>query len=1250
MLLATNAVLPFHAREGRSGILWCGRTVALGRTQGDAMARAEAAGSRPDAVLTAIFTFFASMMTGANAIRLALYQPDGTMRACTLAVGSRQSLLEAVRTIAATDPDRSGEAPLYGLAAEDHGDWRSTTKRIWPNPEVERQDLLILTAISSQAINFRIVYDASCFNDNTIQNWESTLAHLLAQGLTDPDLPLASYDLVSTRERRRLEAWNATDVPRQELVGLHELLERQVRRTPQALAIQGESGRLTYGQLHQQSDNLASHLSRRGVGPGQVIAMHLPRGCALYTAMLAILKTRAAFLPLDTDYPRERLIEMVKQAKASVILHDGVDAPLLDGETEPASLDVRPLLMTGAAAASPRPEVRGRDVAYILFTSGSTGRPKGVMVPHEAICNRLLWMRDALGVSDTDVVLQKTPIGFDVSLWEIFLPLITGARLVFLPQGAHRDPVAIADFVQSYSVTLLHFVPSMLKEFLEEPAVGRLSSLRHVICSGEALSPALKQRCADQIGIAPDNLYGPTEAAIDVSWWPAAAGPDARRIPIGRPIDNIRLYVRDSELRALPIGAPGEICIAGIGLATGYVNDEKQTRDRFVVDPFAEQQCLYRTGDIGRFREDGALEWLGRTDSQVKINGMRLELEEVENLLEAHPDVSEAVALVLGEDANGRLIAVVTPRVGARLQSAALREHLMRFLPSSLLPSDVVIRSDIPLTATGKADRKALTQEIVTARERASSSSDVAVHASIDIADDLQRTVVSLWRDVLGVAVIRASDSFFALGGTSIGAVRMVVRVRAQIRRDVRISDVFARPSLQDFLSGVARAPPLSAPASQSRTPQLEPMLSPMQRRLWFLYVAEPASIRYNIAFALRIRGAGKSVIENALKAALQRHSALRCRIAEINGQPHVSIGCEPEHVFEDAPVLSARTDFAAVEAAKEWAKRPFDLAGQPPVRFALSEGENDHVLFICVHHLVFDEWSWELLLEELALGVSGEQASGISDSRAPTALSSCARSAAEHQRSLGFWLDRLADAPPPLDHPFDNSALLSGGNDPVLWTWNIARPIAQRIQAFIRCCNVTPTVFFLTAYATLLGRLSAQDDFVIALVATTRDSITEERQVGFFVNTLPLRLQLNARQPVREWMRSCAAEVGETLDHRHVPFDEIVAKLAAAHNDQRTDLAEICFVFREMPRRLPLPAGIEFETLDISNLAAQYLLKLDVSETAVGFRCRWVANSSFVSERMLEHMSGQINNLIDQMLDNPEGELGSLRLRPNKS
>jgi amino acid adenylation domain-containing protein len=1243
-------MLPFHAREGRSGILRRGRTVALGRRQGDALERAEAAGSRPEAVVTAIFTFFALIMTGANAIRLALYQPDGAVRAYTLAVDGRQSLFDAVRSIGATDPDRDREPPVYGLAAEDDGDWRATKRRIWSNPGVERQDLLVLTSISSAAIHFRIVYDGGCFGEDTIRSWESTLAHLLAQALVDPDLPLASYDLVSAQERRRLEAWNATDLPRQEVVGLHKLLDRQYRRTPQALAIEGETGRLTYAQLHQQSDNLASHLTRRGVGPGHVVAMQLPRGCALYAAMVAILKTGAAFLPLDTDYPRERLIQMVKQAKASVILHDGVGGPLLDGETEPASLDIRPLLMAGAPGANPPPKVRGRDVAYILFTSGSTGRPKGVMVPHEAICNRLLWMRDAFDVSDTDVVLQKTPVGFDVSLWEIFLPLITGARLIFMPQGAHRDPVAITACIESYAVTLLHFVPSMLKEFLEEPAVGRFSSLRHVICSGEALSPALKQRCADQIGIAPDNLYGPTEAAIDVSWWPAAAGPDARRTPIGRPIDNIRLYVRNSDLRPLPIGAPGEICIAGIGLATGYVNDEQQTRDRFVADPFVEQQCLYRTGDIGRFRENGALEWLGRTDSQVKINGIRLELGEVENLLEAHPDVREAVALVLAEGGNTRLSAVVIPRVGAGVEPPALREYLMRFLPLSLLPSDVVIRSDIPLTPSGKADRKALTQQIVAARERAPSSSDGAVDSSIDVADDVRRTVVSIWRDVLGVPVIGALDSFFALGGTSLTAARMIVRVRAHLRRDIRISEVFESPRLGAFLSRLACALPLGAPASESRAPQLEPMLSPIQRRLWFLYVAEPTSIRYNIAFALRIRGVGKSVIEKALKAALQRHPALRCRIAEINGQPHLSIGSEPEHLFEDTPVLAARTDSAAVDAVKEWAKRPFDLAAQPPIRFALCEGDNDHVLFICVHHLVFDEWSWELLLEDLAFGVGHDHVSRKSDSRALTSLDSNVRSAGEHQRSLRFWLDRLADTPPPLDHPFDGSALVAGRSGAVVWTWDIASPIAQRIRVFTRSSNITLTAFFMAAYATLLGRLSAQDDFVIALVATTRDSLIEERQVGFFVNTLPLRLRLNASQSVQQWMRSCAVEVGEALDHRHVPLDEIVAKLAPAHNGQRTDLAEICFVFREMPRPLALPIGVDFEILDIPTLAAKYLLKLDVSETAVGFRCRWVADSGCVSERRLEHMSGQINNLMDQMLDNPEGELGSLSLRPHKS
>ena len=343
MLVPTVAVLPFHARERRSGILRCGRTVALGRMRGDALASAEAAGSRPEAVVSAIFTFFASTMTGASAIRLALYQPDGTVRMCTLAAEGRQSLLDTVQRIDATGPDCDGEPPLYGLAAEAHGDWKAATKRIWLDPGVARQDLLVLTWISSAAVNFRIVYDSGCFSDDTIQSWESTLAHLLAQALKDPDLPLASYDLVSARDRRRLEAWNATDLPRQEVAGLPQLLDTAVLADSAGGGDRGGGGRLTYAQLQQESDNLASHL-RRGIGPGHVVAMHLARGCALYAAMVAILKTGAAFLPLDTDYPRERLTDMVEQANASVILHDGLDGPLLDGETAPAWLDIRPLL------------------------------------------------------------------------------------------------------------------------------------------------------------------------------------------------------------------------------------------------------------------------------------------------------------------------------------------------------------------------------------------------------------------------------------------------------------------------------------------------------------------------------------------------------------------------------------------------------------------------------------------------------------------------------------------------------------------------------------------------------------------------------------------------------------------------------------------------------------------------------------------------------------------------------------------
>ncbi|WP_344344993.1 amino acid adenylation domain-containing protein, partial [Kitasatospora putterlickiae] len=506
-----------------------------------------------------------------------------------------------------------------------------------------------------------------------------------------PELPVGRADILTPEERRQLLAdWNDTgrDVP---ATTLPELFAAQAARTPEATALVAGTERLSYARLDARANRVAHWLIAQGVRPGDTVAVALPRSAELVTVLLATHKAGAAYLPLDLDYPAERTAFMCRDAEPTYVVDDlDLISGILEGEDGDA---VAPVVASHPGLP-----------AYVIYTSGSTGRPKGVVVPQRAIVNRLLWMQDEYGLGPDDRVLQKTPSSFDVSVWEFFWPLITGATLVVAEPGGHKDPAYLSRLIQTEGVTTVHFVPSMLDTFLAEESTAHCAGLTRVMCSGEALPADLAARFHDTLPHAElHNLYGPTEAAVDVTFWHSAA--DSGVVPIGRPVWNTRLYVLDAALRPVAPGAPGELYIAGVQLAHGYLRRPGVTAERFVANPFgAPGERMYRTGDLARWTTDGVLQFLGRADQQVKIRGFRIEPAEIEAALTTHPAVRRA--LVVARDNN--LVAYAVPAEDAEIDLRNLREHLRTTLPDHMIPAAVVPLDRLPLTPNGKVDRAAL--------------------------------------------------------------------------------------------------------------------------------------------------------------------------------------------------------------------------------------------------------------------------------------------------------------------------------------------------------------------------------------------------------------------------------------------------------------------------------------------------------------------------------------------------------------
>jgi amino acid adenylation domain-containing protein len=620
------------------------------------------------------------------------------------------------------------------------------------------------------------------------------LRTLLHDVTRDPDRPLSDLALLTDAERRQvLLEWNDTARPYPDATTVDRLIATQVRRTPDATAVESGDERLTYAELNARANRLAHLLREEGVRPGAVVGVFARRSADLVVGLLAVLKSGAAYLPLDPDQPDDRLAFMLADAGARLVLTASLLAPRLPSGVRAALLEQT---AEDQPAGDPEPLAGPDDPAYLIYTSGSTGMPKGVLNSHRGLCNRLDWMQRAFPLDAADAVLQKTPIGFDVSVWEFFWPLLTGARLVMASPGGHRDPGYLRQVIAERRITTVHFVPSMLSVFLEEPDVASCVSLRRTICSGEELTPALAAEFLRRMPGELHNLYGPTEAAIDVSSWHCEPGRVAgrSRLPIGRPIQNMRLYVVDPQGEPVPAGIPGELLIGGPGVALGYLGRDELTAERFVPDRFEPGSRLYRTGDRARWREDGDLDYLGRMDRQVKLRGNRIEPGEVEAAIRSHPGVAQAAVVVTGADGDRRLIAYVTP--GEHPADAArLRAHLATRLPDYMIPAAFVVLDDLPLTANGKLDHTALA-----ARPLPRPAGDTPAGDGRLLED-----VRAIWLEVLGAERIGLDDDLFDLGGHSLTITQIAARMRRRLRLDLPLQVFYDTPTIRGVVAAAGR-------------------------------------------------------------------------------------------------------------------------------------------------------------------------------------------------------------------------------------------------------------------------------------------------------------------------------------------------------------------------------------------------------------------------------------------------------------
>ncbi|MGW1753126.1 non-ribosomal peptide synthase/polyketide synthase [Streptomyces mirabilis] len=980
-----------------------------------------------------------------------------------------------------------------------------------------------------------IEYSADLFDAVTAELLARRLESLLEQIAADPGRRVATLDVLRDDERALvLTDWNDTARTVSDLT-LPELFRAQAARTPEATALVFEDTALTYAELDLRVERLAHTLAAHGARAETVVAVALPRSLALVVALLAVHRAGAAYLPLDTAYPADRLAYTLTDAgPVCLVTAEGVTLP----DTEVPTLTVDADGTPERPAHAPLPTAHDpRHPAYVIYTSGSTGRPKGVTIPHQGITNRLLWMQDAYRLTADDRVLQKTPSSFDVSVWEFFWPLITGATLVVARPEGHQDPAHLAETIERQHITTAHFVPSMLRAFLDEPAAARCRGLRQVMCSGEALPAPLAARFHQVLpGSRLHNLYGPTEASVDVTAHEVPADPAT--VPIGRPVWNTRTYVLDAALRPVPPGVAGELYLAGVQLARGYLGRSALTAERFVADPHADAPGarMYRTGDLARWTRDGELEYLGRADDQVKLRGFRIELGEVESVLAAHPGITHATVVLRDE----RLVAYVVPS-GSGADSSEIRSHAARLLPDHMVPAAVVALDALPLTPNGKLDRRALP-----APDFAAEVGDTRPRTP------LEETLCGLVAEVLGLERVGAEDDFFSLGGDSIVAMQLVARARAAgLAFNPR--DVFRHKSAAGLatvtttatarhrddtalldLTDDERAELAALPAGTEVLP-----VSPLQAGLLFhaaLDSGDEGPDVYTVQVSYDLDGPlDADRLRTAGQAVLDAHENLR------SGFWHLSSG-RPVAVVPRTAVLPWRQLDLAGEP-QDWTRllaqerRRFDPEHPPLLRLLLARlGPDRHRLVLSHQHLLLDGWSLPLLAAELWARYEGRTPAAPAPYREHLRLLAAqdpAASAAAWAESLGGLAEptRLAPADP------DRVAAV-----PHTHTVELDSGRTAELAAFARHRGVTLNTLVQAAWGVLLGRLTGRDDVVFGATVAGRSPELPgaESMIGLFINTVPVRVRVRPQESTAALLERLQEEQSRLIAHQHLGLADI--------------------------------------------------------------------------------------------------------------
>jgi amino acid adenylation domain-containing protein len=1139
----------------------------------------------------------------------------------------------------------------------------------------EMTNTLFDVEVSTTLGNFsaKIKYSPALFDTDYIDRALALYERILQTFDRDSAARLDAESLLSPAERELVDRFNgnAVDYPRE--VSVYRCFERRVGQDPQRAAVACMGRELTYGDLNREANRLARHLQSRGVRPGDHVGLIFERSVDLAVGLLAILKSGAAYVPIEPSYPAARKEYCLRQSHATRVLADREYEIGSVGNIEVIVPDLPALASYRDTdlEESPGPE----DLAYTIYTSGSTGTPKGVMIAHHSVVNLVRWVNRTFGVDHRSTLLMLSSVCFDLSVYDLLGGLAVGARVVIARQEEIQDPAQLWRLVNEQGITFWDSVPStmgLLLGYLEDLGGDlRYEGLQVVFLSGDWIPlsmPSRVRRFFPHARII--SLGGATEGTVWSIFYPIEeVDPAWASIPYGRPLDNSSFHILGPDMSVVPPGVVGELFIGGVGVAKGYSGEPEKTAVSFVPDRFlqsGEGRRLYRTGDLGRMLPDGQIEFLGRMDNQVKIRGFRIELGEIEGQLLRHPQVKDAV-VVARQDRTGEKFLCAYVVAPTELATSELKTWLGRALPEYMIPAIFIALRELPLTSNGKLDRRALPEPA--AQKLGAAEGHVAP------ANEVEAALVKIWEEVLNIPGIGTTHDFFELGGHSLSAIQVLTRIRQRLDVDLPVRDFFEAPTISGMARLVAelRVPPSRAADGRednaNRMSDIIPVqerpealpLSFAQERLWVLYKLDPASAAFNIGSVVRLSGRFRvAVLAAALAEVVRRHEAIRTNFREVEGVPVQIVSAAGSHhltVADLRGVPSSQRQAEVLRLVEEEARLPFDLERQSLLRTRLLRlADDEHVAAFTMHHIVGDGWSMGVLIHELA-----ELYESFSNHR-PSPLPEPVLQYTDYaqwqrrwmqgdlpQSQLAYWRRQLQGPLPVLNLPLQRrrspTPSFRGAAQPVL----VPKPLHQKLNELGRQEGATLFMVMLSVFKGLLYMTSGQEDLLVGTNVANRNRGEIERLIGFFVNNLVLRTDLSGRPSFRELLRRVRDVALAAYANQDIPFEKVLADLQPQRYGSYAPLFQVMFVFQNFPivaRDLP---ELRLAPVQFPQRTASFDLTLMMAETAEGIAGSLIYDTDLFAAATMSRMADDFLLLLEKVVESPDQLLSNISLA-NKS